>query len=69
MPILFRFTSMKEGTSVLCLYLVLPTYLGCTINPFVLVLHFKIKSFEMNFSIPIDSLGKHKVCNSKKTKS
>ena len=30
---------------VLCLYLVLPTYLGCTINPFVLVLHFKIKLF------------------------
>ena len=30
---------------VFCLYLVLPTYLGCTINPFVLVLHFKIKLF------------------------
>ena len=37
-------------------------------NPFILVLHLKIKMFEMNFSIPIDSLGKHKVGNSKKTK-
>ena len=36
---------LQRGTNVLCLYLVLPTYLGCTINPFVLVLHFKIKLF------------------------
>ena len=49
--------------TVLCLYL------GCRINPFILVLHFKIKLFQMTFSIPIDSLGKHKVGNSKKTKS
>ena len=38
-------------------------------NPFILVLHFQFELFEMNFSIPIDSLCKHKLGNSKKTKS
>ena len=33
------------GLYCACTWTVLPTYLGCTINPLVLVLHFKIKLF------------------------
>ena len=49
--------------SVLCLYL------GCIRNPFVLVLHLKIKFVWMNFSMPMNSFGKYKVGNSRKTNS
>ena len=46
---------MPSAKAVLPTYwTVLCLYLGCTINPFILVLHFKIKLFEMNFSIQVD---------------